>query len=299
MTISLAKPSQAMPLPILTRPPLTTVVVSGWVSEAEYWEHYYEDSDHHYEWNNGMLEEKGVSDKLTLLSYEWFFELLRHYLRVTQLGQLMALETGFRLVLPNKTTIRKPDLGVILNSNPVVWNDSDNSFRGICDLCVEAISDSTTAEMERDTVTKFHEYARVGVKEYYLLYADGFPQQFYRLTTAGVYAPIPLMPPDIISSTVLPGFQFRVSDLQRQPSPEEMSEDSVYRAFMLPVLQAERQTRQQVERLLEVAESQVQQEREARQVAEISAQQERQARLAAEVRLRQLEAALAQHQQSM
>ncbi len=259
---------------------------------------------------------KGVSDKLTLFSYEWFFELLRNYLRVTQVGHLVALETGFRLTLPHKTTIRKPDLGVILKNNPVPWNDTDNSFRGICDLCVEALSDSTKQEMERDTKVKFKEYAQVGVPEYYILYAHGKQQEFYRLTKFGVYAPIPPVQSDIICSAVLPGFQFRISDLQRQPSPEEMSEDGVYRAFMLPALQAARQAQQWLERLLDVAETQMQQEREARQVAEAlarqerearrvaeqsaqvaeqSAQQEREARLAAEAKLRQLEAELARH----
>lgn len=67
MTISLAIP-QAVPPSILTRPPLIKEDEPDWVGEAEYWEKYYEDSDHHYEWNNGYLEEKGVSDKLTLLT---------------------------------------------------------------------------------------------------------------------------------------------------------------------------------------------------------------------------------------
>lgn len=46
------------------------------VSEADYWENYYENSDVVYEWNNGYLEEKPVSDKSTILMYQWFLELL-------------------------------------------------------------------------------------------------------------------------------------------------------------------------------------------------------------------------------
>jgi hypothetical protein len=330
--------SRLLPTPQLSRPlrfqPLVTTKavvptpVREPVSETEYWDKYYNDPDHHYEWNNGSLEEKGVSEKLTLFSYEWFFELLRHYLRITQTGQLIALETAFRLALPGKTAIRKPDLGVILNSNPVPWRDSDHSFRGICDLCVEALSDSSTENIERDTVSKFTEYAQGGVPEYYILYAYGEPQEFYHLTPPGVYVPIPRVDGDVICSTALPGFQFRVSDLQRQPSPEEMSEDNIYQAFMLPALQAEKQGRQWVTQLYEqaqeawqvadaqaqqerevrlqeqqvrqAAEAQVQQERELRQVAEAQAQQEREVRLqaqqaqqAAEAKLQQLEAELA------
>jgi len=296
---------------ILYRRSTTPDVGPTRISETDYWENYYEDSDHHYEWNDGYLEEKGVSEKLTTESYEWFFELLRNYLRVTGNGQLMALETGFRLVLPGKTTIRKPDLGVILKQNPVPWQDQDHSYQGICDLCVEALSDSTKAEMERDTDTKFKEYARAGVKEYYILYAYGAPQEFYRRTPQGVYLPLPRRDRDIISSMVLPGFQFRVSDLQRQPSPEEMSEDQVYQGFMLPALQAmkalaqqEREARQVAEihaqqerEARHVAEAHAQQEQEARQVAEAYAQQEREARQATEAKLRQLEAELARFRQ--
>ncbi len=42
------------------------------ISEADYWENYYENSDIIYEWNNGYLEEKPVSDKSTILMYQWF-----------------------------------------------------------------------------------------------------------------------------------------------------------------------------------------------------------------------------------
>jgi Uma2 family endonuclease len=280
--------------PLSFRPTTTKVVVPSVISEADYWEYYYEDPDHHYEWNHGYVEEKGVSDQFTTFHYEWFFELLRNYLRVTEIGKLMALETGFRLVLPNKTTIRKPDLAVILNSNPVPWRGLDRSYRGICDLCVEALSDSDTEEVERDTVTKFTEYAQAGVKEYYILYAHGEPQEFYRLTPAGVYAPIPRRPPDLICSNVLPGFQFRVSDLERQPSPEKMSEDGVYQSFMLPAFQAERHARRLEQEARLLAEAQMQQERdarlreqEARLLAEAQAQQERDARLLAEAQVQQ------------
>ena len=51
------------------------------VSEETYWQDYYLEADIHYEWNNGRLEEKPVSDYETYLVYAWFVELLRHFLR--------------------------------------------------------------------------------------------------------------------------------------------------------------------------------------------------------------------------
>ena len=120
------------------------------VSEAEYWKTYYEHPDGSYEWNNGLLEEKPMPDFLSISLYEWFFHLLKEYLTVFPIGRMMVLEMGFRLeVGDNQVSIRKPDLAVILHSNPVEAKPLDRSFHGVCDLCIEFLSDSTPAEEEK------------------------------------------------------------------------------------------------------------------------------------------------------
>ena len=108
------------------------------VSEEEYWCEYYLDSDVHYEWNHGRLEEKPVSDYETITVYQWFMALLSHFLRVHPIAKLESLEMGFRLPLPTGTVIRKPDLGVVRNDNPQPLLPLDCSYHGIFDLCVEA-----------------------------------------------------------------------------------------------------------------------------------------------------------------
>ena len=101
------------------------------------------------------------------LLYRWFSRLLEEYLTVFPIGQIMILEMGFRLELgKKKVSIRKPDLAVILHSNPVEAKSLDRSFHGVCDLCIEFLSDSTPTEVERDTVHKKREYAKAGVAEY-------------------------------------------------------------------------------------------------------------------------------------
>ena len=134
------------------------------VSEKKYWEEYYE-AKTACEWNNGKLEEKPVSDHLTYLVYLWFLKLLDHYLTVHPIARMSGLEMGFRLALPSKTVIRKPDLGVVRNDNPVALKPLDRSYRGIFDLCIEALSDSTQTEARRDTVTKKAEYTAARVPE--------------------------------------------------------------------------------------------------------------------------------------
>ena len=124
------------------------------ISEQDYWQNYYEHPDFHYEWNNGLLEEKPMSDYLSFEMYQWFLQLLKEYLKTFPEGRLMGLEMGFRLDMGEEVSVRKPDLAVILHSNPVATQDLDRSFRGVCDVCVEFLSDSTKKEMERDTIFK-------------------------------------------------------------------------------------------------------------------------------------------------
>ena len=45
------------------------------VSEADYWECYYLGHAVTYEWNDDILEEKGVSDYLTFQVFNWFIQL--------------------------------------------------------------------------------------------------------------------------------------------------------------------------------------------------------------------------------
>ena len=204
------------------------------VAEDEYWEKYYEVSDYAYEWNNGVLEEKPVSDYATFKIYKWLFLLVEAYLLSHPIGKLVALETGFRLPLADKITIRKPDFFVVRNDNPTPYLDSDNRFQGIADLCVEAISDTSKKNLERDTKTKRSEYEMAGVHEFFMLDASNVHMTFYRRTPDGEYLAIPVDSDGIIRSEVLPGFQFRLTDLYRQPSLLVLSEDEVYRHFVLP-----------------------------------------------------------------
>ena len=217
------------------------------VSKTEYWEKYYNAPDANYEWNNGYLEEKAVSDVVTINMYKWFFKLLEYYLTTHPIAETMLLEMAFTLALPNSLEVRRPDLGVVFNSNPVPLLPNDRSYKGTFDLCVEAISESTKKDIERDTVSKKWEYAIGGVKEYYILDGHDRYMEFYRLNAKGVYIPIKPTKGGIIKSKVLPGFQFRREDLFNKPSPEEMIADKVYKGFVLPGYSEAKRARLQAE----------------------------------------------------
>ncbi|MEA3641419.1 MAG: Uma2 family endonuclease [Lamprobacter sp.] len=207
------------------------------VSEDEYWQDWYDGADLSYEWNNGRLEEKPVSDFETFQVYLWFLELLRHYLRLQPVGKLVALEMGFRLSLRSGTVIRKPDLAVVLDSNPVALDLTDSSYHGVFDLCVEALSTEKPAYVHRDLVVKKAEYAAGGVPEYYVLHREHGNLAFYGRTRGGVYSPLPIEGSGderLVRSRLLPGFQFRINDLIRRPDLDAIRRDPIYSDFVLP-----------------------------------------------------------------
>ncbi|MBK1619901.1 hypothetical protein CKO42_15905 [Lamprobacter modestohalophilus] len=245
------------------------------VSEADYWASYYE-HDNGYEWNDGYLEVKPVSDTLTIRVYQWLLQLLQFYLETHDNAQLTALEMGFRLRLADKVAIRKPDLGLVLDSNPIPLADLDRSYKGTFDLCVEALSDSTPAEIARDTEQKRREYEAAGVREYYILHHETRWQRFYRRNAFGRYQPIPT-DEGVLQSEVVPGLRFRLEDLQRQPGPTAMIEDAVYAPFVLPKWQRDREVLEVERRARAFAEQAREQSEQAYQQAELARQQAEQA----------------------
>ncbi|MCE7989886.1 MAG: Uma2 family endonuclease [Caldilinea sp. CFX5] len=218
-----------------------------YVTEEEYWRDYYDHPYFNYEWNNGILEEVPVSDLKQYSSYDWFNDLVREFLEVNPIAKKAGLEFGVRLNLPHKTTIRKPDLFIVRNDNTLTLHDDDRTYRGICDLCIEALSDSSEDDIERDTVVKKGEYEIIGFHEYFILDPSGEHRAFYRRNAAGKYEEIDAGPEQIIRSEALPGFQFRIADLTRKPRLVDLVEDEVYRGFILPEYQAERQRAEQAE----------------------------------------------------
>ncbi len=239
------------------------------VSEEEFWRRYYHDPDLSYEWNNGILEAKPMADLHSAQLYRWFLRLLEEYLSAHPIATIIGLEIGFRLALPHKTSIRRPDLAVYLHSNPVIMRGEECTYHGIFDLCIEFLSDSTPRDVRRDTVIKKSEYCQAGVHEYFILDRKGQKTAFYRLTPTGTYTPIP-SPAGIIQSAVLPGFQFRVADLYERPSLRTRINDRVYNSFILSEYQAERQ---RADTLRQRAEAERQRAETERQRAEAEHQE--------------------------
>ena len=220
------------------------------VTLEEYWEKWYEnpypDHDVSYEWNNGILEAKPLPNAPQIDLYNWFLALLLCNVETFDHASLLNLETGFILKIDDdadpsgeRWQVRKPDIGVILNSNPVPWGEVEQRhFAGVCDMVVEAVSDSTLSEVLRDTEEKKRDYALGGVKEYYILDPEGERMRFYSLESYGQYVEVTPDANGVIRSNVLPGLQFRAGDLKRKPRLAELALDDVYSGYVIPELQA-------------------------------------------------------------
>ena len=217
-----------------------------YVTLEEYWARWYEnpypDIDVSYEWNNGILEAKPSANKPQLDLGNWFLVLLLQFINTHGIAKLINMETGFHLKMMDseepsgmRQAVRKPDIGIILNDNPVSWGEIDQRhYAGHCDAVVEVLSDSTQAEVLRDTDEKRRDYALAGVKEYTILDPSGEHMRFYRLAPEGRYEEIPPDGEGVIHSEVLPGFQFRHEDLWRLPDLAELALDEVYAGYVIP-----------------------------------------------------------------
>lgn len=213
----------------------TAVALPGaFVSAEEYLAHYSEHPDFTYEWNNGILEEKPVSTIGQFKLYRWFLQILACYLEVNQFAESAMFEFLAQMKLPNKSVKRKPDLLVVRHDNRNPLHDDDSSYSGVCDLCVELLSTSSEKEIDRDIKDKKAEYAAAGIREYIILDHTGEHMEFYRLGANGEYEAVQPDDDGIVRSEVLPGFQFRWSDLYRRPPLNELVEDPIYHQFVIP-----------------------------------------------------------------
>ena len=214
------------------------------VTEAEYWDEYHIHPDFRYEYNDGILELKPMPD-FAVSEIDFFTcDILREFIKVYPIAIVVNVDVGFTLKLPNKTSVRKPDIGIILKSNPVQLERREKTYAGCFDFCIELLSHSSKKVRMNDIVVKKLEYSQFGVKEYYIIDEYGKDTAFYRLNAKGQYETIPEVN-GIIESTVLPGFRFRVSDLYTQPDLLTLINDEVYSHYVLMYHQKVKQEAQE------------------------------------------------------
>lgn len=165
------------------------------------------------EWVDGeailFMAPKTVHALLTI----FLARLLGDFADLFDLGRIIHAPFEMRLA----RSAREPDILFIATAH--LDRLTPERFMGAADLVVELISDDSTARDHRD---KYREYAEAGVAEYWLF--DPRPghhrADFFGLTAAGAYEPIPPDAAGRVHSRVLPGFWLDPAWLWQEPLPK-------------------------------------------------------------------------------
>ena len=132
----------------------------------------------YYECVSGELNRMApVSLQHDNLSY-YLRQLLETYLELRPIGRVVS--APFVQHLSAIDSSREPDLQVILNTNP--GNLTSTYMDGPADICIEVVSTESTA---RDYGSKFDEYERGAVQEYWIIDPLRRECRFHRLHDIG------------------------------------------------------------------------------------------------------------------
>jgi Uma2 family endonuclease len=186
------------------------LIVATGVSEAEYMERYAADFCEYVE---GVvfrmmpvtLQHDDITRYLRLL--------LDTYFALRPLGR--ALAAPYVMKASAEARRREPDLQIILKTNP--GQVTDTAMLGPADICIEVVSEGSE---ELDYGTKFVEYERAEVKEYWLLDSVRRDHRFFRLNEQGIYIAQSLTNDGAYSTPLLPGLKLAVDRLWQMPLPD-------------------------------------------------------------------------------
>jgi Uma2 family endonuclease len=186
------------------------LIVATGISEAAYMAHYAADFCEYvegvvYRMMPVTLQHDDITRYLRLL--------LDSYFALRPIGR--ALAAPYVMKASSEARRREPDLQIILKTNP--GQVTDTALLGPADICIEVVSEGSE---ELDYGTKFVEYQRAGVKEYWLLDSVRRDHRFYRLNEQGIYIAQPLGADGTYSTPLLPGLKIEVDRLWQMPLPD-------------------------------------------------------------------------------
>jgi len=136
-------------------------------------ERFYEDYEGHYEWVEGKVVEMPAVTNRHLKLQQYFIFLFGAYFDFKPIGS--AYFDPFPMHLEGISD-RQPDIQVILGDNQ--QNLTNKYMNGAADIVIEIVSPGSAAT---DRGTKFEEYQRGGVPEYWIIDPQAEEALFYRL----------------------------------------------------------------------------------------------------------------------
>jgi Uma2 family endonuclease len=131
------------------------------------------------EWVDGWLVEEEVPDSTHELTVTWLVHMVRSWLG----GRGFVLGSDLKILTAN-TRGRKPDLSIILPGSKAP--PRKGAVRQPPDILVEVVT-PTPRDERRDRVEKMGEYARFGVRYYWLVDPALTAFEIFELTPQGNY----------------------------------------------------------------------------------------------------------------
>lgn len=180
------------------------------------------DEDVRAEWVNGKVEYDMTATAPHQMYAQFFSKLIQtwdeehHIGGVTQTGPYpMLLSPVDEQGRIQRGTSREPDVLYVLPENSA--RVQRQYLNGPADTVVEIISPESR---RRDNNTKYHEYERAGVREYWTHDIETDDSAFYRLDATGFYRRVELENEGtLFRSEVLPGFTLDLNWLVAKPLP--------------------------------------------------------------------------------
>lgn len=160
--------------------------------------------DRFAEWVDGEVIEFMPAKKQHQLIVGFLYQLLNLYVRLGQGGQVMTAPYSMR-ARPGGP-VREPDILYVGSEHVAMMAES--MLQGPADLVIEIVSDDS---VRRDRDDKYHEYARNGIREYWIVDPRRGRNRadFFRLLPEGRYELFATEDDERVESAVLPGFWLR------------------------------------------------------------------------------------------
>lgn len=176
-------------------------------------ERFYEDYEGHYEWVGGEVFEMPPVLLWHNDLQEYLGDLLKIYFEFRPIGKIT--KDPFPMHLEGISD-RQPDIQVILGDNQ--QNLTNKYMNGAADIVIEIVSPGSAAI---DRGTKFEEYQRGGVPEYWIIDPQAEEALFYRLDRPdekGVFKAQALTD-GVYTTAQLPGLQVDTTVFWREELP--------------------------------------------------------------------------------
>jgi Uma2 family endonuclease len=159
------------------------------------------------EMSNPSLKHQDLSDFLT--------SILRFFIEAKKLGRVIS--APFQIKFDFRPSGRQPDIMFVSNENLHLLEKQ--YVDGTTDLIIEIVSPESVL---RDTLDKFEEYEKAGVKEYWIIDYKTRTANFYGFDGEGKYKQLLLKADRVFESRIIEGLWIKTDWLWQEELPNLM-----------------------------------------------------------------------------